>query len=187
VIRKASEADMTTPQRSGSSEDGGDSGEQSDYPDSGGKSTAEERVGYGRPPKAYRFAPGKSGNPGGRRKNTRRVGAILQDVIRQKVTITENGRTRRVPAIEGMLRRLTNDALRGDASAMKLLLSLVDRYSDSQETTLKLADMLAEDREILAQYLPQLDGREQEASAPSGSLDGNPKLKETDADNDVAI
>jgi hypothetical protein len=35
--------------------------------------TAEERVGYGRPPKAYRFAPGKSGNLGGRRKSARRL------------------------------------------------------------------------------------------------------------------
>jgi Family of unknown function (DUF5681) len=184
VIRKASEADMTTPQRSGSSEDLSDQGKQSDYLNSKNKLSAEELVGYGRPPKAYRFAPGKSGNPGGRRKNTRRVGAILQDVIRQKVTITENGTTRRVPAIEGMIRRLTNDALRGDASAMKLLLSLVDRYSDSQETTLKLADMLAEDWDILAQYLPRLDGREQEAS-PAGQLNVGPEPKATEAENDV--
>jgi Family of unknown function (DUF5681) len=175
---------MTTPEPSGSLGDPGASDEQ-DYSDPKGKSTAEERVGYGRPPKAHRFAPGKSGNPGGHRKSVRRVGAILQDVIRQKVAITENGKTRRVPAIEGMLRRLANDALRGDASAMKLLLSLVDRYSDSQEATTKLADILAEDREILAQYLPQLDGRDQEPSSPPAPLDGNPKLKDMDGDNDA--
>ena len=120
---------------------------------------AEEHVGYGRPPKAHRFAPGRSGNPKGRPRGVRRVGAILQEVIRQKVAVTESGKTRRVPAIEGMLRRLVNDALRGDSSAVKLLLSLVDRYGDSHEATIKLADMLAEDREILARYLLQPDGR----------------------------
>ena len=124
--------------------------------------TANGPVGYGRPPKATRFAPGQSGNPKGRPKGTRTVGAILQDVIRQKVAVTEGGKTRRVSAIEGMLRRLVNDALRGDAGAVKFLLSLVERYGDSPEAAIKPSDMLAEDREILAQYLQQPQGRELE-------------------------
>jgi len=40
--------------------------------------TADDRVGYGRPPRATRFVPGKSGNPKGRPKGARSVGAILQ-------------------------------------------------------------------------------------------------------------
>ena len=32
-----------------------------------------------------------------------------------------------------MLRRLANDAMRSDPNAIKLLLSLIDRYSDSPE------------------------------------------------------
>ena len=36
---------------------------------------------------------------------------------------------------------------------MKLLLSLVDRYADSPEAALRLGEVLAEDRAILAQYL----------------------------------
>jgi hypothetical protein len=86
----------------------------------------------------------------------RRVGAILPDVIRQKVAVTESGKTRKVPAIKGMLRRLVNDALRDDAGAMKLLLSRVDPSLG----TIKLADMLVEDRAILTQYLPRPDGRD---------------------------
>ena len=111
--------------------------------------------------------PGRSGNPKGRPRGARTVGAILQDVIRQKVTVTEGGKTRRVPAIEGMLRRLVNDALRGDAGAVKLLLSLVDRYGDSPEAAIKLADMLAEDQEILAQYLQRPDAQEPASSDTS--------------------
>ena len=63
-------------------------------------------VGYGRPPKETRFQPGKSGNPTGRRKGSRSVGAILNDVFRQKIEVTENGKTRRVMALEVMARRL---------------------------------------------------------------------------------
>jgi Family of unknown function (DUF5681) len=124
------------------------------------EASMDGKVGYGRPPKAGRFTPGRSGNPKGRPRGTRTVGAILQDVIRQKVAVTEGGKTRRVPAIEGMLRRLVHDALRGDARAVKLLLSLAERYGDSPEATIKLADVLREDQEILAHYLQQPQGRE---------------------------
>ena len=112
-------------------------------------------VGYGRPPKETQFQPGKSGNPTGRRKGSRTVGAILTDIIEQKIPVTENGKTRRMPALEVMLRRLVNDAMRGERSAMKLLLSFVDRYADPTEAKVHLGELLAEDRRILAQYLPE--------------------------------
>jgi hypothetical protein len=111
-------------------------------------------VGYGQPPKASQFAPGKSGNPKGRPKGSRPVGALLHEIIHKKIAVTDNGRTRRVSTLEVMLRRLVNDAMRGDGRALKLLLSLIDRYGASNEATVNLAAMQAEDREILAQYLP---------------------------------
>ena len=89
-------------------------------------------VGYGRPPKATQFAKGESGNPRGRPKGTRTVGAMLQEILRQKIAVTENGRTRRLPALEVILRRLANDAMRSEPRALKLLLALNDRYGDSR-------------------------------------------------------
>ena len=115
-------------------------------------------VGYRRPPKETRFTAGKSGNPKGRPKGSRSVGAFLQDIIRQKVAVTENGKTHRMSVFEVMFRRLANDAMRSDPRAVKLLLSLVDRYGDSPEAALHLGDVLAEDRAILAQYLPNSGG-----------------------------
>ena len=79
---------------------------------------ADYVVGYGRPPKATQFAAGKSGNPRGRPKGSRTVGAILQDILNQKIAVTENGKTRRIPTLEVMFRRLVNDALRRDPAAL---------------------------------------------------------------------
>ena len=110
-------------------------------------------VGYGRPPKSTQFKPGASGNPKGRPKGSRPVGSLLQDIIQQKIAVTENGRTRRLPALEIMLRRLANDAMRGEQRAIKFLLSLIEQYGASPETKLQLGEMLTEDAEILAQYL----------------------------------
>jgi hypothetical protein len=119
-----------------------------------GRSKSQDYVvGYGRPPKAKQFTLGKSGNPRGRPKGSRSVGSILNDVIRQKVTVTENGKTRRIIVLEVALRRLANDAMRTNPRALNLLLSLVERYRDAPEAELHLEELVAEDRTILAQYL----------------------------------
>jgi len=119
------------------------------------KSDTDYAVGYKRPPKSTQFKPGVSGNPKGKPKGSRSVGALLQDIIQQKVAVTENGKTRRLPVMEIMLRRLANEAMRGEQRSIKFLLSLIEHYGNSAETTLRLGDMLAEDAEILAEYLDE--------------------------------
>lgn len=116
--------------------------------------SADYSVGYRRPPKATQFAAGESGNPKGRPKGSRTIGAVLRDIIQQKIVVTENGKTQRIAALEVMLRRLVNDAMRSDAKAMKVLLTLVDRYAETTEAKVQLGELMAEDQEILAQYLP---------------------------------
>jgi len=123
-------------------------------------------VGYGRPPEETRFRKGQSGNPKGRPRGSRSIGAILQAIIGQRITVTEHGTTRRIPALEVMLRRLTNDAMRGDVRGLKLLLSLIERYAQSPQAEHRIADLLAEDLTILARY-------QQDA----GSLLANPRRK----------
>jgi Family of unknown function (DUF5681) len=112
----------------------------------------DREVGYGRPPKATRFAPGRSGNPRGRPKGSRSVGAILKGIMSQKVTVTEGGRMRRLSRLEVMLLRLANDAARGDPRAMKLALELNDRYGQPTEGGVQSEELSADDREILAAY-----------------------------------
>jgi hypothetical protein len=115
--------------------------------------SSHDTVGYRKPPKSTQFKKGKSGNPTGRPRGSRGVSAVLRDVIRQKIPVTENGKTRRVPALEVMLRRLANDAMRNDPRALKLILSLVDRHAEAPESESRIDEVLAEDQEILARYL----------------------------------
>jgi Family of unknown function (DUF5681) len=121
-----------------------------------GRKSSDYEVGYGRPPIATRFAAGNRANPNGRPRGSRSVGAILQDIMRQKIAVSEHGKTRRISTLKGTLRRLANDAIRGDLASVKLLISLVDRYADSTVAASRLNDLLAEDRAILARYLPAL-------------------------------
>jgi hypothetical protein len=129
------------------------------------RKASDDAVGYGRPPKATQFKKGKSGNPKGRPKGSRPIGAVLQEVLGQRIAVTENGRTRRLPALEVMLRRLANDAMRSEPVALKLMLSLFDRYGESPEATIKLDEILEEDKAILANFL-KAPGRSGQTQKP---------------------
>lgn len=113
-------------------------------------------VGYGRPPKATQFAEGRSGNPRGRPKGSKSMGDFFRDVASLKVTVTENCKTRKMPAPVYVLRRLQNDAMRGDAKALKLFLSLADRYLSATGTADISGSFPAEDEAILSNYLSDL-------------------------------
>jgi hypothetical protein len=128
------------------------------------KGSSDYAVGYCRPPKATQFAPGKSGNLKGRPSGIRPVSAVLQEILEQKIRVTENGTSRRIPRLEVMIHRLVNDAIRGEPRAVKLLLSLMDRYEASPATKLQLDELLAEDQAILTQYLPELAGATPDAA-----------------------
>ena len=129
-------------------------------------------VGYGRPPQASQFVEGRSGNPRGRPKGSKGVGEIFRDLFRQKISVTENGKTRKMLALVVMLRRLQNDAMRGDAKALKLFLSLADRYLSVMETAHESGSLAAEDEAILSRYIRDLRFPLEQAP-PEGQHDDN--------------
>lgn len=86
-------------------------------------------VGYGRPPASKRFQPGRSGNPGGRPRKQKTIGALLEQALSKRVRIQENGVTKWLSMKEIALAQLINNAAKGDLRAMKRLISLIERYS----------------------------------------------------------
>ncbi len=82
-------------------------------------------VGYGKPPKKTQFAKGKSGNPSGRPKgSTKSLGAALQPVFDQKVSVVINGKSKKVNAIEAIAIKVLAMALAGNPAAVKMALNL---------------------------------------------------------------
>ena len=72
--------------------------------------------------------------------------------------MSEGGKARRLPALEIMVRRLVNDAMRGDQRAIKMLMGFFDRYSDAPEAGAQLKDLLVGDEQILREYLKDPPG-----------------------------
>jgi len=79
-------------------------------------------VGFGRPPKHTRFQKGHSGNPRGRPRGSLNTSTLLEQALKEKVVVSENGRRKKVSKHRAILKQLVNKAAQGDHRAMQLLL-----------------------------------------------------------------
>ena len=80
-------------------------------------------VGFGKPPRSMRFKPGQSGNPNGRPRGARNFAVAIEQELVTRVTVTENGRRRRISKREVIAKHLVNKAASGDLKAIPLLLN----------------------------------------------------------------
>jgi Family of unknown function (DUF5681) len=81
-------------------------------------------VGFGKPPVATRFVQGRSGNAKGRPKGSRNIMSIFNKIMEERISVTENGKVRKMSKSEVITRRLTSVALGGDFKAMKEVISM---------------------------------------------------------------
>jgi len=116
---------------------------------------ADEEVGYGKPPRAYQFKPGQSGNKAGRPKGAKNEETILNEILQHKVRITENGKVRKITFHEAALRGVAEDCIRGP-NKIKSVGFLLDRYSAAAAGGVAQADLSEDDKAVLAAYLRKL-------------------------------
>jgi hypothetical protein len=85
-----------------------------------------ERVGDRRPPVGTRYKPGQSGNPRGRPRVKRHLGAVVARALRERIPVEEtDGRVRRLSKLEAMVKQIVDGATKGDARATRLLFALI--------------------------------------------------------------
>jgi hypothetical protein len=89
-------------------------------------------VGYGKPPKHTRFKPGQSGNPKGRKPGSKNVMTLLEQTLFDTVKVRENGKVRRVPAIQACLLNLRNQAIKGESKALDRYIRLACLHHSAQ-------------------------------------------------------
>lgn len=103
----------------------------------------EEGVGYGKPPKSTRFKPGQSGNPRGRPKGARGLRNELKAELDEFVTITENGKSRRIRKRRLILKALAAKAAKGDVRAASQIVALViqsEGFEDQRQEKRTVSD-----------------------------------------------
>jgi hypothetical protein len=119
----------------------------------------EEAVGYCRPPRRTQFQKGQSGNPKGRPRGSRSLAAVLTEVLTEKVTVTENGKRRRITKLQVASTQLVNKAATGNVAAMRLLMALVQLVESKAEpaagSTLDLGEA---DQMVMKQLFARMQG-----------------------------
>lgn len=110
-------------------------------------------VGYGRPPRAYQFKPGQSGNPKGRPKGAKNEATILHELLNRKIPIREAGRTRKITVLEAILLRFTEDSLKGNTKSAAFLLN---RHGTLVTGEPQRAEASDDDQEILEAFAQRL-------------------------------
>ena len=83
-----------------------------------------DKVGYGRPPKATQFKPGKSGNPKGRPKGSLNLVTDLAAELTEQITVREDGQTRRLSKQRALIKSLLAKGIQGDVRAAAAILAL---------------------------------------------------------------
>src|SRR5690349_13734232 len=114
------------------------------------------KVGYRRPPLETRFRKGQSGNPEGRAKGGKNLRTDLAEELSTPITITVNGKRRKISKQRAVLTALVNDSIKSDQRATALLLKLALQLLESAaqpEPAQKTEQLSATEREILTRFI----------------------------------
>jgi hypothetical protein len=107
--------------------------EESPPPEAPKKVNSDYSVGYGKPPKAFQFRKGQSGNPRGRRKNAKAWKTLLAEALNGTITVHENGEHRKISKREAAAIQLANRAAKGDLASLRLMVELLAEREERDE------------------------------------------------------
>jgi len=137
-------------------------------------------IGYGKPPKGRPFQKGQSGNPRAPR-GQNGFAALLAAELDQRVTITINGRRRRMTNREAIVAQMVDKSTRADLRAIKMLADMQKEAEakagtappePTQSTT--PGKLAAEDREVVELFVARL--RQQIAAEAAEAAAADPQL-----------
>ena len=109
---------------------------------------ADYEIGYKKPPRHSQFKPGNRANPHGRGKRKLRTEAeIFNDVMDHVAEYRQDGKEKRAPRIELLIKRYGTAALKGDVSAAANLLKLREKFEKLPAVAPILIPMTEQDME----------------------------------------
>lgn len=94
------------------------------------------QVGYGRPPRATQFRPGKSGNPTGRPKGAKKHASIEEELrkeLNKPVFVNINGRKVKKTVREIIVKQWITGAMKGNTRALGMLLGATNNLRSAED------------------------------------------------------
>ncbi len=107
-------------------------------------------TGYKIPPTHSQFKPGQSGNPKGRPHGRRNTYSVLDDLLNQKIPVTQDGKQTKIDKKTAILLQTVNHSVRGDQRAIQTLLPHMLAIDENKERLAAVRESLStNDQEIL--------------------------------------
>jgi len=106
-------------------------------------------VGYGKPPKATQFKPGKSGNPKGRPKGSKSLKTLVRKIMDERVVLREGGKKLKISKREAIVRNQIHKAALGNDRATQRALDLDMRFADPDEQPIEGRPLTLDDLAVL--------------------------------------
>jgi len=133
-------------------------------------------VGFGKPPRSTQFKPGQSGNTAGRPRGAKNFHTALEQELRSRVTVTENGRRKRISKREVIAKHLVNKSASGDLKAIPLLLSETRaRESEAADVGRNQVFDTPEDRSVLESMVARIRSSSPEGTPSPAAAPLNPR------------
>lgn len=98
------------------------------------KRRRQDKVGPGHPPRESLYAPGQSGNPGGRPPGVVSLKKSVEKVLSQKINYEVDGKTGRVSRLEALLTEHAIMGIKGDVRSAVLVLNFAAKALIPKET-----------------------------------------------------
>lgn len=119
---------------------------------------------YRNPPVHSRFRPGTSGNPGGRKKGSRNLKTVLEELM--ALEVDQPGKKRPITLKEALLLKQADCGLKGDWRATDRLLDRYERHTGNQ--TEPQQELPEEDERMLDEFLERRSSSEPESDDDNG-------------------
>jgi hypothetical protein len=116
-------------------------------------------VGFRKPPLHTRFKKGRSGNPKGRPVGQKNMNSLITRALNRSVTVTENGRRKKVTKREAIVMQLVNKSASADLTAIRMLFGLLsDNPTENQGSVAPEVNLGETDRLIMERFRQRLTG-----------------------------
>src|SRR5436190_3073798 len=127
----------------------------------------ENEGGYKKPPKAFQFQRGRSGNPSGRPRKAQGIPEMLGKVAKQKILTKGKNGSQWMTKMEASFTQLVNQAASGNLKALDLLAKMMVSFPE----TVKPRDVEDRVTSAKAKLLKLLEARYH--SSAKGAADGD--------------
>lgn len=104
-----------------------------------------------------RFEAGYTGNPAGRPRKAKTVGAAVAGAFAEKVQITENGKRRKLTKLDVAAKQIANRSAAGDPRMVKLGFELAQKAQEGEDRSASPPEHLSEsDLQIAARLIERI-------------------------------